>query len=116
MDLMDCIFVYIQDYNREWDPRLFKSQKTGRGPLDSKDWIVSSIIILASEGLGPHKRINHTITVARSGFCWQRVPDSDPIYIYSLVCSITLHVNCKIAVFVNFQVLTMAKTDTRVKN
>ena len=27
----------------------------------------------------------------------------------------TLHVNCKIAVFVNFQVLTMAKTDTKVK-
>ena len=27
-----------------------------------------------------------------------------------------LHVNCKIAVFVNFQVLTMAKTDTKVKN
>ena len=32
------------------------------------------------------------------------------------MCSITLHVNCKIAVFVNFQVLTMAKTDTKVKN
>ena len=31
-------------------------------------------------------------------------------------CSITLHVNYKIAVFVNFQVLTMAKTDTKVKN
>ena len=31
-------------------------------------------------------------------------------------CSITLHVNCKIAVFVNFQVLTMTKTDTKVKN
>ena len=31
-------------------------------------------------------------------------------------CSIALHVNCKIAVFVNFQVLTMAKTDTKVKN
>ena len=31
-------------------------------------------------------------------------------------CSIMLHVNCKIAVFVNFQVLTMAKTDTKVKN
>ena len=30
-------------------------------------------------------------------------------------CSITLHVNCKIAVFVNFRVLTMAKTDTKVK-
>ena len=27
-----------------------------------------------------------------------------------------LHVNCKIAVFVNFQVLTMGKTDTKVKN
>ena len=27
-----------------------------------------------------------------------------------------LHVNCKIAVFVNFQVLAMAKTDTKVKN
>ena len=27
-----------------------------------------------------------------------------------------LHVNFKIAVFVNFQVLTMAKTDTKVKN
>ena len=27
-----------------------------------------------------------------------------------------LHVNCKIAVFVNVQVLTMAKTDTKVKN
>ena len=31
-------------------------------------------------------------------------------------CSITLHVSCKIAVFVSFQVLTMAKTDTKVKN
>ena len=31
-------------------------------------------------------------------------------------CSIMLHVNCKIAVFVNVQVLTMAKTDTKVKN
>ena len=31
-------------------------------------------------------------------------------------CSIMLHVNCKIAVFVNFQVLTMAKMDTKVKN
>ena len=30
-------------------------------------------------------------------------------------CSITLHVNCKIAVFVNVQVLTMAKTDRKVK-
>ena len=30
-------------------------------------------------------------------------------------CSITLHVNCKIAVFVNFQVLTMAKMDTKVQ-
>ena len=27
-----------------------------------------------------------------------------------------LHVNCKIAVFANFQVLTMRKTDTKVKN
>ena len=27
-----------------------------------------------------------------------------------------LHVNYKIAVFVNFQVLTIAKTDTKVKN
>ena len=27
-----------------------------------------------------------------------------------------LHVNCKIAVFVNFQVLTMRKTNTKVKN
>ena len=32
------------------------------------------------------------------------------------ICSITLHVNYKIAVFVNFQVLTMAKMDTKVKN
>ena len=32
------------------------------------------------------------------------------------MCSITLHVNYKIAVSVNFQVLTMAKTDTKVKN
>ena len=32
------------------------------------------------------------------------------------MCSITLHVNCKIAVFVNFQVLTMTKMDTKVKN
>ena len=30
-------------------------------------------------------------------------------------CSIALHVNCKIAVFMNIQVLTMAKTDTKVK-
>ena len=28
----------------------------------------------------------------------------------------TLHVNCKIAVFVKFRVLTIAKTDTKVKN
>ena len=34
----------------------------------------------------------------------------------SKMCSITLHVNCKIAVFVSFQVLTMAKMDTKVKN
>ena len=27
-----------------------------------------------------------------------------------------LYVNCKIAVFVNFQVLTMGKTDKKVKN
>ena len=27
-----------------------------------------------------------------------------------------LHVNCKIAVFVHFQVLTMGKMDTKVKN
>ena len=33
-----------------------------------------------------------------------------------LLCSITLHVNYKIAVFVNFQILTMAKTNTKVKN
>ena len=32
------------------------------------------------------------------------------------ICSITLHVNLKIAIFVNFQVLTMAKMDTKVKN
>ena len=32
------------------------------------------------------------------------------------MCSITLHVYDQIAVFVNFQVLTMAKTDTKVKN
>ena len=32
---------YLQDYKREWDPKLFKSQKTGRGPLDTKDWTVS---------------------------------------------------------------------------
>ena len=32
------------------------------------------------------------------------------------ICSITLHVNCKLAVFVNFQVLTMTKMDTKVKN
>ena len=31
------------------------------------------------------------------------------------MCSIMLHVNYEIAVFVNFQVLTMAKTDTKVK-
>ena len=31
-------------------------------------------------------------------------------------CSIALHVNCKIAVFVNIQVITMAKTGTKVKN
>ena len=31
-------------------------------------------------------------------------------------CSIALHVNCKIAVFVNFQVFTMTKMDTKVKN
>ena len=31
-------------------------------------------------------------------------------------CNIMLHVNYKIAVFMNFQVLTMAKTDTKVKN
>ena len=30
-------------------------------------------------------------------------------------CGIMLHANYKIAVFVNFQVLTMAKTDTKVK-
>ena len=30
-------------------------------------------------------------------------------------CSIVLHVNCKIQVFVNIQVLFMAKTDTKVK-
>ena len=30
-------------------------------------------------------------------------------------CSIMLHVNCKIAVFINIQVPTMAKTDTKVK-
>ena len=34
----------------------------------------------------------------------------------SKMCSITLHVNCKIAVCVSFQVLTMAKMDTKVKN
>ena len=37
----------------------------------------------------------------------------------SACCSITLHVNCKIAVFFSFKnvlVLTMAKTDTKVKN
>ena len=33
----------------------------------------------------------------------------------SASCSITLHVNCKIAVFMNIQVLTMAKMDTKVK-
>ena len=32
------------------------------------------------------------------------------------ICSIMLHVNCKIAFFVNFQVLTMTKMDTKVKN
>ena len=32
---------YLQDYKRDWDPKLFKSQKTGRGPLDTKDWTVS---------------------------------------------------------------------------
>ena len=32
------------------------------------------------------------------------------------MCSIMLHVNLKIAVFVNFQLLTMAKTDTKVTN
>ena len=41
------------------------------------------------------------------------------MYLYGKIietlCSITLHVNYKIAVFVNFQVLTMAKTDTKVK-
>ena len=31
-------------------------------------------------------------------------------------CSIALHVNYKIVVFMNFQVLTMAKTYTKVKN
>ena len=35
---------------------------------------------------------------------------------YTFSCSIMLHVNCKIAVFVNFQVLTMTKMDTKVKN
>ena len=39
-----------------------------------------------------------------------KAQEADEIY-----CSITLHVNCKIAVFVNIQVLTMAKTDTKVK-
>ena len=31
-------------------------------------------------------------------------------------CSIVLHVNYKIAVFMSFQVLTIAKMDTKVKN
>ena len=36
-----CSLHRFQDYKREWDPKLFKSQKTGRGPLDTKDWTVS---------------------------------------------------------------------------
>ena len=30
----------FQDYKEECDPRLYKSQKTGRGPLNSLDWQV----------------------------------------------------------------------------
>ncbi|KAK6190719.1 hypothetical protein SNE40_002520 [Patella caerulea] len=26
------------DYKTEWDPKLYKSQKTGRGPLNTPDW------------------------------------------------------------------------------
>ena len=40
----------------------------------------------------------------------------EPIPQTQIIAGITLHVNCKIAVFVNFQVLTMRKTDTKVKN
>jgi len=30
--------VRNSDYKAEWDPKLFKSQKTGRGPLTDKNW------------------------------------------------------------------------------
>ncbi|KAL3857995.1 hypothetical protein ACJMK2_012613 [Sinanodonta woodiana] len=30
--------VSPKDYKEEWDPRRYKSTKTGRGPLDSNDW------------------------------------------------------------------------------
>ncbi len=35
-------FVFLKDYKREWDPKFFKSQKTGRGPLDTPDWKVGN--------------------------------------------------------------------------
>ncbi|KAH3857514.1 hypothetical protein DPMN_100123 [Dreissena polymorpha] len=31
--------VSSKDYKKEYDPKLYKSAKTGRGPLDKKDWI-----------------------------------------------------------------------------
>ena len=34
---------------------------------------------------------------------------------FSFLCSIALHVNCKIAVFENIQVPTIAKMDTKVE-
>jgi hypothetical protein len=32
-----------KSYNKEEDPRLFQSRKTGRGPLE-QDWMVSNIL------------------------------------------------------------------------
>ena len=31
----------VSDYKEEWDPTKFKSQKTGRGPIEGADWTVS---------------------------------------------------------------------------
>ena len=67
--------------------------------------LISGNFFLASKIVGKSLNLNSTIFVK-----------PHEVNAKATSCSITLHVNYEIAVFVNFQVLTIAKTDTKVKN
>ncbi|XP_045171238.1 phosphatidylinositol transfer protein alpha isoform-like isoform X2 [Mercenaria mercenaria] len=79
--------VSSKDYKKEFDPKIFKSEKTGRGPLDNKDWIKSvdpvmcayKLVTIKFKWFGLQGRVESFInrqehrlftTFHRQVFCW----------------------------------------------